>query len=56
MSAICLCRETGQDDLATLSLPDRSYEWFLNLEIPWEAIQSQRTPNLFDRISKVSRV
>jgi hypothetical protein len=35
MSAICLCRGAGQGDLLSLSLPDRPYEWFHDLEIPW---------------------
>jgi hypothetical protein len=44
MSAICLCRETGKDDLVCLSLPDRSYEWFLYLEIPWKTINPKGHP------------
>jgi hypothetical protein len=38
MTAICLCKGTGQGDLATLSLPDKPYKWFLDLEIPQKAI------------------
>jgi hypothetical protein len=33
MTVIHLCRGTGWGNLETLALPEKPYEWFLNLEI-----------------------
>jgi hypothetical protein len=44
MPTIRLYRGTGQDDLVFLSLPDRPYQWFPDLEIPWKAINPKGHP------------